>query len=101
MPDMVHVQFTHANSYLTELIAQFATIEEQITQGKTVTLNLNDGGRTLALLVSREKVIERPVPAAPSSTGHSPSLSDNKTLVATMTNTYSFDLGEADQEKVA
>lgn len=41
MPDMVRVQFAHANNYLTELIVQFATIEERIEQGQTVTLNLN------------------------------------------------------------
>lgn len=97
MPDRVRVQFAHANSYLTELIAQFTTIEEQIEHGKTVTLNLNQGDRRLALLVSRENVIERPVPAAPSSTGRSPSLSDNKSLVAAVTNTYSFDLGEVNR----
>ena len=32
MPDMVRVQVTHANSYLTELIAQFATIEERLSR---------------------------------------------------------------------
>lgn len=101
MPDMVHVHVTHANSYLTELITQFAKIEEQIEQGKTVTLNLNEGGRTLALLVSREKVIESPVSAAPSSARRSPSLSDNKSLMAALTNSYSFDLGEADRNITA
>lgn len=98
MPDMVHAQFTRANSYLSELIAQFATIEEQIELGKTVTLNLNEGGRTLALLVSREKVIEGPVHAASSSTGRSASLLGNRSLVDTVTNSYSFDLGEADRK---
>jgi len=97
MPDMVRVQFAHANNYLTELIVQFATIEERIEQGQTVTLNLNQGGRTLSLLVSREKVGESPVSAAPSSARRLPSRSDNRSLVATVTNTYSFDLGEADR----
>lgn len=98
MPDTVHVQLTQAHSYLAQLIEQFARIGEKIEQGQTVTFNLNGGGRTLALRVSLEQVDEEPAPTAFSSPRGSSSRSDNTSLVAAMTNTYSFDLGETNRK---
>ncbi len=98
MPDMVHVQLTQANAYLAELIGQFSNIEQRIEKGETVTLNLTEGGRGIALLVNREKVVERAAPVTLSSGSLSARFPDNKSLVAAVTNTFTFDIGEANRK---
>ena len=98
MPDMVHVHVTQANAYLTEHIEQFARIEKRIEGGETVTFNLTDGGRTVSLVVSREKVVESAAPVKPSATGTSPMPAENHSLVAALTKTFTFDIGEANRK---
>ena len=98
MPDMVNVQVTQAHSYLAELVEQFSRIEKQIEAGETVTLNLTDGGRAVSLLVSREKVVENDSPGTQSARGQSKSLTDNNSLVAALTKTFAFDIGEANRK---
>ncbi len=95
MPDQVQMQFTQANAYLTELIKQFEGIEKRLEGGETVTLNLTDRGRTLSLVVSRESVVENAASARIPKAGSSSTLADNNSLVAALTKTYAFDLGEA------
>ena len=95
MPDQVQVQCTQAQVYLTELIRQFEGIEKRIEGGETVTLNLTDQGRTLSLVVSREKVVESAAPTKAPKTGAASTLAGNHTLVAAVTKTFAFDLGEA------
>ncbi len=98
MPDMVNAQVTQAPSYLAELVEQFARIEKQIEAGETVTLRLTDGGRAVSLVVSREKVVENDSPGTPSARGQSKSLTDNNSLVAALTKTFAFDVGEANRK---
>lgn len=97
MPDPVQMQFSQANAYLTELISQFAGIEKRIEGGETVTLNLSDQGRTLSLVVSREHVTESAPPAKSPTGGVSSRLADNHSLVAALTKTFVFDLGQANR----
>ncbi len=98
MPDMVQMQFLQAHGYLTELMRQFAGIEKRIEQGETVTLQLTDRGRTLSLVVTRDRVVEREAPSKSPMAGSPPTLADNDSLVAALTNTYAFDLGEANRK---
>ena len=98
MPDQVQMQFTQANAYLTELINQFAGIEKRIEGGETVTLNFTDQGRTLSLVVSREHVAERAAPASGPAPRTSSTLADNQTLVAALTKTFAYDLGQANRK---
>lgn len=98
MPDLVQMQFLQAHTYLTELIRQFAGIEKRLEQGETVTLHLTDQGQTLSLVVTRDRVVEREAPAKPPRLGTASTLADNDSLVAALTNTYGFDLGEANRK---
>ena len=77
MPDIVHAQFTHTNAYLTQLIEQFARIDQQIENGDTITINMSDGDRSMSLTVSRDKVVERATPPQWPATGKAPTLADN------------------------
>ena len=86
------------NAYLTELINQFAGIEKRIEGGETVTLNFTDQGRTLSLVVSREHVAERAAPASGPAPRTSSTLADNHTLVAALTKTFAYDLGQANRK---
>lgn len=97
MPDIVNVQFTEANAYLTELIQQFARLDKRIEGGETVTLNLTEGDSAIALVVSREKVVKRLTPTDPSATRKAHTLADNNSLIAGLTKTFTFDLGEANR----
>ncbi|MCW5799949.1 MAG: hypothetical protein LZF60_340100 [Nitrospira sp.] len=97
MPDLIQMQFMQANAYLAELINQFAGIEKRIEDGETVTLNLTDQGRTLSLVVSRENVAESAAPAKAPAPGASSTLADNQTLVAALTKTFTYDLGQANR----
>ena len=98
MPDLVQMQFLQAHTYLTELIRQFAGIEKRVDQGETVTLHVTDQGRTLSLVVTRDRVVESELPAKSSWAGTSRTLADNNSLVAALTNSYAFDLGEANRK---
>ncbi|HRC43687.1 MAG TPA: DUF1353 domain-containing protein [Nitrospira sp.] len=98
MPNIVHAQFTHTNAYLTQLIEQFARIDQQIENGETVTINMSAGDRLLSLTVSRGKVVERATPPQRPATGKAPTLADNDSLVAALTKSFSFDVGEANRK---
>jgi hypothetical protein len=98
MPDIVHAQLTHTNAYLTQLIEQFARIDRHIENGETVTINMSDGDRSMSLTVSRDKVVERATPPQWPATGKAPTLADNGSLVAALTKSFSFDIGEAKSE---
>lgn len=98
MRDIVNIQFMQSSAYLTQLQEQFARIESEIESGKTVTLNLTDNERAISLIVSRDKVVENAAPIEPSATRESPSLADNNSLIAIITNTFTFDLGEANRQ---
>ncbi|ULA62961.1 MAG: hypothetical protein LZF86_80131 [Nitrospira sp.] len=97
MPDMVHVQCMNQNTYLGQLIKQCARIDQSIEQGGTVTINLSDGDRSIVLKVSRDQVVEQAAPLPRSLTGKTPTLADNESLVAMATNSFSFDIGEANR----
>lgn len=98
MPDIVHAQFTHTNAYLTQLIEQFARIDQQIENGETITINMSDGDRSMSLTVSRDKVVERATPPQRPATGKAPALADNDSLVAALTKSFSFDIGEGNRK---
>ena len=98
MPDIVHAQLTHTNAYLTQLIEQFARIDRHIENGETVTINMSDGDRSISLTVSRDKVVERATPPQWPATGKAPTLADNGSLVAALTKSFSFDIGEANRK---
>lgn len=98
MPDIVHAQFTHTNAYLTQLIEQFARIEQHIENGETVTITMSDGDGSISLTVSRDKVVERAAPPQRPATGKAPALADNDSLVAALTKSFSFDIGEANRK---
>ena len=93
MRDIVHAQFTHTNAYLTQLIEQFARIDQQIENGDTITINMSDGDRSMSLTVSRDKVVERATPPQRPATGKAPALADNDSLVAALTKSFSFGIG--------
>ena len=98
MPDIVHAQFTHTNAYLTQLIEQFARIDQHIENGETVTITMSDGDGSISLTVSRDKVVERAAPPQRPATGKAPALADNDSLVAALTKSFSFDIGEANRK---
>ena len=98
MPDIVHAQFTHTNAYLTQLIEQFARIDQHIENGETVTITMSDGDGSISLTVSRDKVVERAAPLQRPATGKAPALADNDSLVAALTKSFSFDIGEANRK---
>ena len=98
MPDIVHAQFTHTNAYLTQLIKQFARIDQHIENGETVTITMSDGDGSISLTVSRDKVVERAAPPQRPATGKAPALADNDSLVAALTKSFSFDIGEANRK---
>ena len=98
MPDIVHAQFTHTNAYLTQLIEQFARIDQHIENGQTVTITMSDGDGSISLTVSRDKVVERAAPPQRPATGKAPALADNDSLVAALTKSFSFDIGEANRK---
>lgn len=98
MPDIVHAQFTHTNAYLTQLIEQFARIDQHIENGETVTITMSDGDGSVSLTVSRDKVVERAAPPQRPATGKAPALADNDSLVAALTKSFSFDIGEANRK---
>jgi hypothetical protein len=98
MPDIVHAQFTHTNAYLRQLIEQFARIDQHIENGETVTITMSDGDGSLSLTVSRDKVVERAAPPQRPATGKAPALADNDSLVAALTKSFSFDIGEANRK---
>ena len=98
MPDIVHAQFTHTNAYLTQLVEQFARIDQQIENGDTITINMSDGDRSMSLTVSRDKVVERATPPQRPATGKAPALADNDSLVAALTKSFSFDIGEGNRK---
>ena len=97
MPDIVHAQYTHTNAYLTQLIEQFARIDQHIENGETVTINISDGARSISLTVSRDKVVERTAAPQRPATGKAPALADNDSLVAALTKSFNFDIGEANR----
>jgi hypothetical protein len=94
MPDMVHMQFTQSNAYLTQLLEQFTRIEKRIEGGETVTLNLTEGDRAISLIVSRDRVVEGALPVVRLPTAKPQTLVDNDSLIAGITKTFNFDLGE-------
>lgn len=98
MPDMVNAQFMQSNAYLTQLKEQFARIEKRIESGDTVTLNLTEGDRAISLVVSRDRVVETPARIEPLVTGRSHTLADNDSLIAGVTKTFAFDVGEANRK---
>lgn len=98
MPDIVHAQVTHTNAYLTQFIEQFARIHQHIENGETVAINMSDGDRSISLTVSRDKVVERAAPPQRPATGKAPALADNDSLVAALTKSFSFDIGEANRK---
>ena len=98
MPDIVHAQFTHTNAYLTQLIEQFARIDQHIENGETVTITMSDGDGSISLTVSRDKVVERAAPPQRPATGKAPALADNDSLVAALTKSFRFDIGEANRK---
>ena len=98
MPDIVHAQFTHTNAYLTQLIEQFARIDQHIENGETVTITMSDGDGSISLTVSRDKVVERAAPPQRPATGKAPALADNDSLVAALTKSFSFDIGEGNRK---
>jgi len=98
MPDIVHAQFMSRNAYLGRLIEQCARIDQSIESGETVTLNISDGDRSIVLAVSRDKVVEQAASSPRFSMGKAPALADNESLVAALTKSFSFDLGEANRK---
>ena len=98
MRDIVNIQLMQSDAYWKRLQEQFNHIENEIESGKTVTLNLTDNDRTISLVVSRDKVSENTATIEPPATRKSRSLADNESLPALMTNTFNFDLGEANRQ---
>jgi uncharacterized protein DUF1353 len=95
---IAHVQFMQSSMYLAQLQEQFGRIEKEIESGKTVTLNLTDNDRAISLRVSRDKVVEAAAPIELTASRKAPSLADNNRLTALATNTFTFDLGEANRQ---
>lgn len=98
MSDIVHVQSMQSNAYLAQLQEQLTRIENLVEGGKVVTIILTDNDRHLSLVVSRDGVVEKAAPIAPSATRKAPALADNNSLSALATNTFTFDVGEADRQ---
>lgn len=59
---------------------------------------MSDGDRSISLTVSRDKVVERASPLQRPATGKPPALADNNSLVAGLTKSFSFDVGEANRK---
>jgi hypothetical protein len=98
MTDIVHEQFMESSSYLAQIQEQFRLIEKQIENGKVVTLNLADNGDAISLIVSRDEVIQKEAPIETNKTRGARPLAENNRLLALATNTFAFDVGEANRK---
>lgn len=83
------------STYVTQLEAQVARMTHDINAGQTVTLELTEGGRTLALAISLTDVRQLAAPAAAPATLRAVTLADNDLLSAMLTSHFRFDLIEA------
>ena len=92
MNNLTQSQFSQSQ-YIAELKEQFNRIDKIINNNGTVTLDLTENGRSISLTINSTSVIKSDAP-----TRKTRSVSDNKSLIARVTNTYSFDVGDINRK---
>lgn len=97
MNDSAQLQF-QSNTYVTQLKEQFERIRKIIEDGGTVQLELTEAGRSLSLTIERNNVVKNDSPVHLESAPKTRSLSDNDSLVARSTNTFSFNVGDINRQ---
>ncbi len=90
------VQFIQSNAYLAELKEQLELINQKIENGETIQLDLTENNRSISLKIDRHKVVKSYLADGGARKTHSQS--DNKSLVALVTNSFSFDIGDINRQ---
>lgn len=92
MNSFTESQFSQSE-YIVQLKEQFKRIDQIIKNNGTVKLDLMENDRSISLTIDRSSVIKSDSP-----TRKTRSRSGNKSLIARVTNTYSFDIGDINRQ---
>ena len=90
------MQFIQSNAYLAELKEQLELINQKIERGETVQFDLTENNRSISLKIDRHNVAKSESTISRARKSHPPS--DNKSLVALVTNSFSFDIGKINRQ---
>ena len=89
-------QFIQSNAYFAELKEQLELINKKVESGETVQLYLTENNHSISLKIKRHRVVKSNLSVGKSRKTHPPS--DNKSLVALVTNNFSFDIGDINRQ---
>lgn len=98
MNNLVHNQVSPSDTYIAQLKEQFERIDQVIKKGETIKLDLTENGRSISLTIDRNSVVETDLPVEQRSMRKTRLRSGNKSLIAGVTNSFSFNIGDINRQ---